>query len=92
MPQIDSTNKYLWNYEVTTYTDNTTRTINPHIVATYGEKGNAGKGISSIVNYYQTTSTSTTPSNKYQSTTTPNGWSICPPSDVPTVSAQNKFL
>ena len=89
MPQIDSTNKYLWNYEVTTYTDNTSRTINPHIVATYG---NAGKGISSIVNYYQTTSTSTTPSNIYQSTTTPNGWSICPPSDVPTVSAQNKFL
>ena len=70
MPQIDSTNKYLWNYEVTTYTDNTSRTINPHIVATYG---NAGKGISSIVNYYQTTSTSTTPSNIYQSTTTPNG-------------------
>lgn len=92
IPQIDSTNKYLWNYEVTTYTDNTTRTINPHIVATYGEKGNTGKGISSIVNYYQTTSTSTAPSNKYQSTTTPNGWSICPPSNVPTVSAQNKFL
>lgn len=89
MPQIDSTNKYLWNYEVTTYTDNTTRTINPHIVATYGEKG---KGISSIVNYYQTTSTSTTPSDTYQSTTTPNGWIICPPSNVPTVSAQNKFL
>lgn len=39
MPQIDSTNKYLWNYEVTTYTDNTTRTINPHIVATYGRDG-----------------------------------------------------
>lgn len=90
--QISTTTPYLWNYEVTTYTDKTTRTIAPHIIATYGEKGNAGKGISSIINYYQTTETATAPSSRYESTTTSNGWIQCPPNNIPQVTSTNKYL
>lgn len=35
--------KYLWNYEVITYTDNTTLTVTPHIIGTHGENGEDGQ-------------------------------------------------
>lgn len=38
----DSVNKYLWNYEVVTYTDDTAEATTPAIIGTYGEKGNDG--------------------------------------------------
>ena len=63
MQTLTATNKYLWNYELITYTDNTTATIAPVIIGVYGDKGdkgdtgNAGRGISSIVEqYYHSTS------------------------------------
>lgn len=31
--------KYLWNYETITYTDKTVYTVSPHIIGTYGDKG-----------------------------------------------------
>ena len=37
-PAISATDKYLWNRETTTYTDNTKKTIT-HIIAIYGDKG-----------------------------------------------------
>ena len=42
MQSLTATNKYLWNYELITYTDNTTVTINPVIIGVYGDKGNQG--------------------------------------------------
>lgn len=39
---ITATNKYLWNYEVITYTDSTTKTIEPHIIGVYGNTGPQG--------------------------------------------------
>lgn len=36
---ITTTNKYLWNYEVITYTDNSTTTTTPHIIGVYGNSG-----------------------------------------------------
>ncbi len=43
-PQNTSTyNRYLWNYEVITYTDNTTHTVEPHIIGTHGQDGNDGQ-------------------------------------------------
>ena len=60
---LTSTKKYLWNYEIITYTDGTTSTTNPVIIGVYGDKGdkgdtgNTGRGVSSIVEqYYQSTS------------------------------------
>lgn len=37
-PAVSATDKYLWNRETTTYTDNTKKTIT-HIIAIYGDKG-----------------------------------------------------
>lgn len=37
------TNKYLWNYEVITFTDNSTATIAPRIIGTHGDKGQQGQ-------------------------------------------------
>ncbi len=39
---LTATNKYLWNYELITYTDNNTATINPVIIGVYGDKGDKG--------------------------------------------------
>lgn len=35
--------KYLWNYEIITYTDKTVYTVAPHIIGTYGDKGEDGR-------------------------------------------------
>ena|GEM_PF-238030 len=40
IPSIDSTNKYLWNRETTTYTDGSTRTTE-HVIAVYGDQGDS---------------------------------------------------
>lgn len=39
----DATNKYLWNYELITYTDGATTETTPCIIGTHGETGAAGK-------------------------------------------------
>ena len=41
-----STNKYLWNYELITYTSGETKKTNKHITGTYGDKGD------SAIRYY----------------------------------------
>ena len=88
---MTSTNKYLWNYEIVTYTDNTTAQTIPHIIGVYGDKGNDGtngtngndgKGITSITNYYLATSAS---SGVTRST---SGWTTT----VQTVTNTNKYL
>lgn len=35
--------KYMWNYEIITYTDKTVYTVAPHIIGTYGDKGEDGR-------------------------------------------------
>ena len=49
---IDATKKYLWNYEEITYTTGSPTYTNPAIIGTFGENGAAGRGITSIVEYY----------------------------------------
>lgn len=49
MQALTATKKYLWNYELITYTDNSTATINPVIIGVYGDKGNQGdKGTDAV--------------------------------------------
>ena len=79
---ITNTNKYLWNYEIVTYTDNTTATTSPIIIGVYGDTGNAGKGITSITNYYLA---STSSSGVTRST---SGWTTT----VQTVTNTKKYL
>lgn len=58
------TNTYLWNYDIITYTDQSTYETTPHIIGTHGaigpkgdkgdpgEKGEAGTGVESIIEEY----------------------------------------
>jgi hypothetical protein len=64
-----ATNKYVWNYELITYTDNTTSKTEKHIAATYGDTGATGNGISSIVEYYAVNNSTTAPADSAFSTT-----------------------
>lgn len=47
-----STNKYLWNREVISYSDGNSVITTPHIASMYTQDGAAGRGISSIENKY----------------------------------------
>ena len=71
MQALTATNKYLWNYELITYTDNTTATINPVIIGVYGDKGNQGNpgvGISSVTVTYGTSTSASTQPTSWQTT------------------------
>ena len=38
-PPLSTSNKYLWNYEVITYTDNSSTSTDPAIIGVYGDSG-----------------------------------------------------
>jgi hypothetical protein len=42
VPTLTATNKYLWNYETITYTDNTTSDTAKRVIGVYGDKGLTG--------------------------------------------------
>ena len=75
-------NKYLWNYEVITYTNNTTSTTTPIIIGVYGNTGNTGKGIKSVTEYYLATASSS------GVTTSTTGWTTT----MQTLTDTNKYL
>ena len=79
---LTSTNKYLWNYELITYTDNTTSSTTPVIIGVFGNTGSAGKGIKSVVEYYLATASSS------GVTTSTTGWTTT----IQTLTATNKYL
>ena len=82
---VTSTNKYLWNYEVVKYTNNSTKSTVPCIIGAYGDKGATGStgatgnGIASITEHYQVSTSKSTAPTTWQST-------------VPTLTATNKYL
>lgn len=48
-PIMTDDNKYLWNYETITYTDNTTFDTVPKVIGTRGDKGDPGKSPYNVV-------------------------------------------
>lgn len=91
VPAMTTTNKYLWNYEVITYTDNTTEETKKRVIGVYGDKGSQGDkgdpgdtgvGVKQVTNYYLATNVS---SNITVSTT---GWTTT----VQSVSSSKKYL
>ena len=77
--------KYLWNYEVITYTDNTTSSTTPIIIGVYGNTGatgTTGKGIKSVTEYYLATTLSS------EVTTSTTGWTTA----IQTLTSTNKYL
>ncbi|MCH5331497.1 MAG: hypothetical protein J1E33_03710 [Alistipes sp.] len=88
---MDATKPYLWNYEVTSFTDGDKSTTTPVIIGRYGKDGGtgaAGRGIAQIINYYAVTTTPTAPSVPAASSAPSSPWQIAPPA----MSATNKYL
>lgn len=56
---VSTTNKYLWNYEIITYTEGNPTKTNPAIIGVYGDTGLTGNGISSVTEYYAKHSSNT---------------------------------
>ena len=82
MQTMTATNKYLWNYEVITYSNNNTQKTIKRVIGTYGDKGTDGTngiGIESVTNKYQVSTSNTT---------APTSWSNTPQ----TMTATNKYL
>lgn len=74
---ITAAKRFLWNYEVTAYTDGSSTNSSPVIIGVYGEKGEAGTSVkvsSTTITYAAGTNGTTPPSS---------GWS----EKVPAVSA-----
>lgn len=80
VPTMTTTNKYLWNYERITYTNNTTSDSAKRVIGVYGntgakgdkgdpgDTGATGNGIKSITNYYLASASSS------GVTTSTSGW------------------
>lgn len=91
MQSLTSEKKYLWNYELITYTDLTTSKTNAVIIGVYGDKGQAGadgekgdtgKGVKSITEYYLATANASGVTNETSGFTTA----------IQTVSSSKKYL
>ena len=83
--------KYLWNYELITYTDGSTSTTTVRIIGTHGatgskgatgENGADGKGIESITEYYLASASSS------GVTTSTSGWTTA----MQTTTTSKKYL
>lgn len=85
VPTMTATNKYLWNYETITYSDNSTSNTQKRVIGVYGDKGedgDSGKGIASITNYYLASASSS------GVTTSTSGWTTT----IQTIDATKKYL
>ena len=85
MQTTDTTKKYLWSYQLITYTNNTTSKTTPTIIGTHGatgQTGATGNGIKSVVNYYLTTSAGS------GVTVDTSGWATTPTATTTT----NKYI
>lgn len=51
IPQMTVTNRFLWGYETTYYTDNTNESTTPHVIGVYGQTGQAGQDGNDAYNY-----------------------------------------
>ena len=82
VPQLTSTDKYLWNYETVTYSDGSTSETAKRVIGVYGDKGASGVGISGITEYYLATDAGS------GVTASTSGWTTT----VQTISKEKRYL
>lgn len=82
VPTMTSTNRYLWNYEIVTYTDNSTSESAKRVIGVYGTTGSTGKGIKSITNKFLASASAS------DVTASTSGWT----SDMQTTTITKKYL
>ena len=91
VPAMTATNKYLWNYETITYSNNTTTNTSKRVIGVYGDKGATGStgatgatgnGIKSVTNYYLASASSS------GVTTSTSGWT----ETIQDISTSKKYL
>ena len=91
VPAMTATNKYLWNYETITYSNNTTTNTSKRVIGVYGDKGATGStgatgatgnGIKSVTNYYLASASSS------GVTTSTSGWT----ETIQNISTSKKYL
>ena len=94
VPTMTTTNRYLWNYEIVTYTNGSTSETKKRVIGVYGDKGNTGPtgspgkdgadgvGIKSITEYYLASSASS------GVTVSTSGWTT----SVQATSSSKKYL
>lgn len=74
VPTMTATTRYLWNYEIVTYTNNSVHETEKRVIGVYGDKGETGetgKGVSSVDVLYYLSTSSTTQTGGSWSTTAP---------------------
>lgn len=81
-PTMTPTNRYLWNYEIITYTNGTTSETDKRVIGVYGQDGSNGKGISTITEHYLATTANS------GVTTSTSGWTTT----IQTITNTNKYL
>ena len=87
MQSIDETKQYLWNYEEVIYSIGSSDVSDPVIIGFYG-KGDAGRGVADIINYYQVTQNLVAP--ELPGSNGESNWSDV--SVVKQLSPTNKYL
>ena len=74
-----SIKKYLWNYETIVYNDDTEDYVEPHIIGTYGDKGDDGQSSFKSIVFKRSGETPSTPTGGSYSSPVPSGWSDAVP-------------
>jgi hypothetical protein len=85
---FNETNKYLWNYELITYTDNSSSDTGRVMIAVYSKDGEEGRGIEGILEFYILTETNQAPQN-LPTDSNNNGWTKSP---IPIPTSDNPYL
>ena len=80
---VTATKKYLWNYEMVTYTDGSSDYSDPVIIGAYGDKG---VSITSVTEYYLASSSSS------GVTRNTDGWTTNPAATAAQISSAKKYL
>ena len=82
VPTMTSSKRFLWCYELITYTNGTSTKTQPKVIGAYGNTGATGNGIKTITNYYLASTANS------GVTTSTSGWTT----SIQTVTSSKRYL